>query len=66
MPRDMTHRESHKRASAKRVAALERLEFKTPSVPRVSASSAMSAPLKAEDPHLRRLIDEALARRARA
>lgn len=66
MPRDLKARENQLRARAARTSALARLELGRPTVPRVSAAGATSAPLKAEDPHLRLLIDEALARRARA
>lgn len=50
-------------AKAKRARALERNEFRTPSEPRVAPDGATSAPIKAEDPETRRLIDEAIARR---
>lgn len=49
-------------AKVRRAIALERVEFKYPSEPRKAAAGATSFPLKAEDPNLRAIIDEALAR----
>jgi hypothetical protein len=43
--------------------ALDRPELRQPSIPRVSAVGVTSAPINAEDPKTRRLIDEALAKR---
>mgnify|MGYP001562615510 CR=1 FL=1 len=63
MPRDMSARDNERRARAKRQAALERIEFKYPSAPRRSAAGVTSLAIKAEDPAIRRMIDEALARR---
>lgn len=51
-------------AKARRQTALERNEFRYPSEPRVPADSATSFPVKAEDPELRKMIDDAIARRA--
>ena len=51
-------------ARAKRDKALERNEFRAPSVPREFPSGVTSAPIKVEDMEVRKLIDEALARRA--
>ncbi len=63
MPRNMRRAEVDKRARARRDFALSRIEFNEPSVPRVSAAGPTSAPLKADDPEDRRLIEEALAKR---
>lgn len=66
MSRSMSHgRKNHLTglAKAKRAHALERNEFRTPSEPRVAPDGATSAPIKAEDPEVRKMIDEALARR---
>lgn len=52
-----------RKARARRYVAMSRPEFRTPSEPRVVAASPVSFPVKAEDPELRRMIDEALARR---
>lgn len=51
-------------ARAKRDKALERNEFRVPSSPREFPSGPTSAPIKVEDVEVRKLIDEALARRA--
>jgi hypothetical protein len=57
-------RRASKIAKARRQTALDRHEFRYPSDQRISADSPMSAALKAEDPELRKMIDEALARRS--
>lgn len=50
---------------ARRQYAIERNEIRGPTEPRVAPASATSAMMKAEDPDLRRMIDEALAMRRR-
>ena len=62
MPRDHSAAENTRMAKAKRQAALNRNELRQPSVPRVSASGPTSAPVKAEDPETRKMIDAALAK----
>lgn len=52
-----------KMAKLKRADALDRPEIRGPSVPRRAAAGVTSAALKVEDPDVRRMIDEALARR---
>jgi hypothetical protein len=47
----------------RRASAMERVELRQGTEPRRSPAGVTSAPLKAEDPELRRMIDEALARR---
>lgn len=54
-----------KKAKARRATALERNEFRVPSEPRTAPAGATSFPIKAEDPALRRMIDEAVAKRGR-
>lgn len=49
-------------AKAKRDKALERGELRGPSEPRTPAAGPTSFALKAEDPTIRKMIDEALAR----
>lgn len=66
MPRDMRADENRKRAKARRDFALERNEFRYPSEPRIAPDGPTSFPLKADNIDDRRLIDEALARRAHA
>lgn len=63
MPRDYRARENQMMAKAKRASALKRGEMGRPTVPRVAPASATSATIKAEDPALRKMIDEHLARR---
>lgn len=63
MPRDFSANENMKRAKARRQAAMLRPEILQPTVPRVSAAGPTSMAVKAEDPEIRRLIDEALAKR---
>lgn len=64
MPRDLSSRENERRAKAKRQSALERTEFKYPSAPRLPAAGVTSLAIKAPiDPAVRRMIDEAIARR---
>lgn len=65
MPRDNRARTNQLVARERRAFALERNEFRYPSEKRTAAAGATSFPLKAEDPEVRRLIDEALARRRR-
>ena len=50
-------------AKGKREDALGRLEFRYPSEPRAAAAGATSFPVKADDPAIRKMIDEALALR---
>lgn len=66
MPRDLRARENQLRARARRESALKRMEIEAPTSPRRSAAGATSAPVKVEDPALRRLIDAALAKRREA
>lgn len=63
MPRNMNRKESLRNAKAKRDAALERVEIGLPTAPRESAGGVTSMATKIEDPEIRRLIDEALARK---
>lgn len=51
-------------AQAARQRALFRPEMLMPSEPRKSADGAMSMAVKTIDPDVRRMIDEALARRS--
>lgn len=63
----MTSRHHAKRDAiqkARRQLALDRPELRQPSEARTSPVGPTSYPIKAEDPETRRLIDEALARRA--
>lgn len=60
----MNGNEVMRRAKAKRDTALARTEFRYPSEARIAPSGATSAPIKAEDPETRRLINEALAKRS--
>lgn len=64
MTRRYSANETMRKAKSKRELALARNEFRYPSEPRTAPDSATSFPIKAEDPALRRLIDEAIARRA--
>lgn len=64
MPRDLRATKNVQRAKAKRAAAMMRPELLQPTSPRVSADGPVSMAVKIEDPENRRLIDEALARRA--
>lgn len=63
MTRRMTSGEIGKRAKARREGGLALAELRAPTTPRVSAAGVVSAAVKADDPEIRRLIDEALARR---
>lgn len=63
MTRRLSASDTSRIARAKRDLALERNEFRAPSVPRVSAAGVTSAPLKAPDPELQRMIADALAKR---
>lgn len=63
MPRDLKHHERVRRTKARRADALARIELREPSSPRVAPAAPTSFPIKAEDPEVRRMIDEALARR---
>lgn len=65
MPRDMRHGEHVRRVKARRALALARMELRGASDERVAAASPTSFAVKIQDPETRRLIDEALARRAR-
>ena len=56
--------ETAKRFRARRDFALDRLELRQPSVPRVSADSPMSFPVKAEDGMTRQLIEDFRSKRA--
>lgn len=62
MPRDMKARENQKRARALRERALARTELGRPTEARVSPTGVISAAIKAEDPVLRAMIDDALAK----
>ena len=64
MPRDNRANQNEKRAKGRRAAAIARVELGQPTVPRESASGATSMAIKAEDPKVRAMIDDALARRA--
>lgn len=66
MPRDIRASENRKKAAAARSNALARVELGQPTVPRVSAAGATSMAVKAEDIGLRKMIDEALAKRGLA
>lgn len=59
----MANEAEHKRAREKRTAALARLELNWKTEPRKSPAGVTSAPIKAEDPAVRRMIDEALKKR---
>lgn len=66
MPRHFNRRETMLKARAARQRALSRPELRRDEgVERISASGLISAPIKAENPDDRRLIDEFLARRGR-
>lgn len=64
MPRDYRASENQKKAKARRSHALARNELRQPTVPRVAAAGATSAPVKAADPETDRLVAEFLARRS--
>jgi len=49
---------------ARFAAALARPELRQPTSPRVAPQSPTSMPVKADDPELRRMIDEAIVRKA--
>lgn len=65
MPRDLKSHEHKKMARVRRDKALNRIELREPTTPRVSAAGPTSMAIKAEDPATRRMIDEAVAKRAR-
>jgi len=48
-------------AKARRDRAMQRPELRQPSAPRIFPAGATSAPIKAENPELRRMIDAAVA-----
>lgn len=64
MPRDPRAPSTDRHTRAKRDSALKRIELSWPTEPRRSAAGVTSAPVKAEDPALRAMIDAALAKRA--
>jgi len=64
MSRRHTGNEMARMARAKRDIALERSELRGESVPRRSAAGPTSAPLKARDPNVDRMVEDFLARRA--
>lgn len=58
-------RADEKLAKFRRAKALDRNEFRHPSEPRTPAAGITSFPVKAEDPAVRAMIDEALERRGK-
>ena len=58
MPRTHKAREVMRIAKAKRAHALERVELRQATVPRISAAGATSAPLKTPDPEVERMVRE--------
>lgn len=64
MTRRITASEVARQAKAKRTLALQRSELRAAPVPHKSAAGATSAPIKCEDPEIRKMIDDALAARA--
>lgn len=58
-----TANQSTRNAKAKREYALERMELRETSTPRVPAAGVTSFPVKAQDETIRRLIEAALAKR---
>jgi hypothetical protein len=54
---------NQKRAKVRRDSALARLEFRYPSERRTAPAGVTSFSIKAEDPALRKLIDDAVAER---
>lgn len=65
MSRSYKEAEIHRRAKARRDAALARPELRGPSTPRVSAEGATSAAMKARDPETDRMVQEYLERRGK-
>lgn len=65
MPRDYRASENRKLARASRARALLRPEMLYPTEPRAAAAGPTSLAVKVVDPELRRMIDEAIARRNR-
>ena len=63
MSRRRSAKDTAKIGKAKRDVALARVEFRTPSEPRLAPSGPTSFPVKARDESIRRMIDEALARK---
>ncbi|MHB8272007.1 hypothetical protein [Bradyrhizobium sp.] len=63
MPRENRAHENQKRMSARRMHALARLDLREPTSPREAASGPTSHAVKAENPELRKMIDDALAAR---
>jgi hypothetical protein len=63
MPRDFHSHERDRRAKAKRENVLVYRDPRSAPAARVHGSSPFSFPAKAVDPELRRMIDEALAKR---
>lgn len=64
MTRRMTSGETVRTAKARREYAIAREELRYPSAPRAFPTGITSMPIKVYDAETRRLIDEALARRA--
>jgi hypothetical protein len=65
MPRDYRPRELALKNRARRDNALARRDLREPSAARQAATSPTSFAVKAVDPDVRRMIDEALARRVK-
>ena len=63
MPRDYHSKERAKKTKARRDHALSRVEFRDLSHPREAAIGATSFSIKTVDADIRRMIDEAIARR---
>ena len=63
MPRDNSARANARHAKAKRDAALSRAELGWPTAPRISAAGVTSMAVKAEDQAVRKMVDEAMARK---
>ena len=61
MPRDLKSHERHKQTAARRMHALARLDLREPTSPWEAAAGVTSHAVKAENPELRKLIDDALA-----
>lgn len=65
MPRDLSAGENRKKAKARRAFALERLDLRQPTTPRLPAAGPVSHAVKRQDPETARAIAEFLAKKGR-
>lgn len=63
MTRALKSRTNEKMFKARRDSAMGRPELRIPSEPRAPTAGPTSFPVKADDPAVRQMIDEAMARR---